>query len=297
MSYVRDLSDELAHVGISGRLHRRILAEIGDHLACDPDADLGRPADLACQFADELGTRRARRAAFASFSALAIAGLAFAVAFLSSGSAGPNATRVYASSALLGYAGTALVLLAPQLALVAGSLAAMRAFQRRRERIITKPEATIIGRRTAVALGSGLAAMAGLLLVAIEFKGQLAGWWTSLTLGAAAVGSGAIALAMPGVFSALRLRPVATGPPCDLFDDLDGLVPARLDGRPWVFAFAVAAAIGVVVTLAGVLQADPIDGALRGLAEAIACLLGFAALGPYLGLRTVRRESIDPPPL
>jgi len=39
------------------------------------------------------------------------------------------------------------------------------------------------------------------------------------------------------------------------------------------------------VALSGALQADGIDGALRGLAEALACLIGFALLGLYLGLR------------
>jgi hypothetical protein len=32
-------------------------------------------------------------------------------------------------------------------------------------------------------------------------------------------------------------------------------------------------------------QADPYDGILRGLADAIACLAGFAVLGRYLGLQ------------
>jgi hypothetical protein len=288
MNYLCELSGELARVGVSGRLRRRILAEIADHLACDPDADLGRPADLARQFADELGTRRARRAAFETFTALAIAGLPFAVSFLTSGSAGPNATRVYASSAVLGYLGTFLVLLAPQLALVTGSLAAVRAFRCRGQRIIARSEATIIARRSTVALASGLASMAGLALIAIEFEGRLAGWWTSLTLGAAAVGLCAMAIATPGVLAALRLRPAGSGSTGDVFYDLDGLVPPRLRGRPWSLALIVAAILASLMTLAGVLVADAIDGALRGAAEALVCLVAFAVLGPCLGLRAAR---------
>jgi hypothetical protein len=285
VSFVRELSRELARVAVRGRLRRRILAEIGDHLACDPDADLGEPSELARQFADELGTRRARSAGFRAFAALAIAGPLFAVSFVSSGWAGPNATRVYASSALLGYLGVVLVLLAPQLSLVAGSLAALRSFRRRGERVITRSEATVIGRRAGIALASGLASMVGLALVALEFQGRLAGWWTGLTLGVAAFGACAIAIAVPAVLSSRRLLPVASGPAGDLFDDLGGAVPIRLRGRPWAFALFVAAAVALVITLAGAAQADGIDGALRGLADGVACLVGFAFLGPYLGLR------------
>jgi hypothetical protein len=84
-SYESRLGRELTAVGISGRLRRRILAEIADHLATDPDAQLGDPALLAGQFADELGTQRALTAAIAGFAALAFAGVVFAAAFVLSG--------------------------------------------------------------------------------------------------------------------------------------------------------------------------------------------------------------------
>jgi hypothetical protein len=57
VSYVDELSNALADVGISRPLRRRILDEIADHLACDPDAELGAPAQLAHQ----LPTSWARR--------------------------------------------------------------------------------------------------------------------------------------------------------------------------------------------------------------------------------------------
>jgi hypothetical protein len=41
----------------------------------------------------------------------------------------------------------------------------------------------------------------------------------------------------------------------------------------------------VLIAVAGVLQADPYDGVLRGIVDAGACLVGFAVLGRYLGLR------------
>ena len=41
------------------------------------------------------------------------------------------------------------------------------------------------------------------------------------------------------------------------------------------------------VMLAGIAASDPYDGILRGIVEACACLTGFAALGPFIGLWTV----------
>ncbi len=58
-----------------------------------------------------------------------------------------------------------------------------------------------------------------------------------------------------------------------------------LQGSPWKLAIGLAAAILVVLAVAGVAQSDPYDGALRGLADGLACLLGFGLLGRYLGLR------------
>ena len=123
---------------------------------------------------------------------------------------------------------------------------------------------------------------------ALEFQGRLAGWWTALTLGVAACGACAIAIAAPAVVSSLRLLPVAPGPAGDLFDDLGGVVPARLRGQPWALALFVAGAVALVITLAGTVLADGIDGALRGLADGVACLVSFALLGPYLGLRATK---------
>ena len=285
MSYVNELCAELERVGVSRRLRGRILAEISDHLACDPDAALGRPADLACRFADELGTRRARRASLETFVALAIAGASFAAAFVTAGLAGPDATLAYASSALLGYLGIALVLAAPQLALVAGSLGALRAFRHRHDAIIARSDAIVIGRRCAVGLAAGLASMAGLVLIALEFQGRLADWWTTLALSAAVIGTCALAMATPAVWSAWRLRPVACGRAGDIFDDLGGLVPSALRGHSWRLAAAIAATLALIITLAGVALSDAIDGALRGSADGLACLAGFALLGRCLGLR------------
>ena len=285
VNYVRELSEELAKVGVSGRLRRRIVTELADHLHCDPRVDLGEPAELAHRFADELGTRRATRAAYASFGALALAGTLFAVVFLTSGSAGPNATHVYASSALVGYLGVALVLLAPQVAFVAGLLALVRTFRHRNDDVLARSNAVLIGRRAAVGVGAGFATMVGLVLIAVEFEGELAGWWTRLALCTAVAGTCGLVAATPAVLAALRLKPVAGGRVEDLFDDLAGLVPRPLRGRPWALAAAVSVAVALIIAAAGALLGDPVDGALRGAADGFACLIGFTALGRYLGLR------------
>src|SRR5690242_18567400 len=81
--YLEELSRSLSEVGIRGRQRARILAEFSDHLECEPGAVLGAPGDVARQFADELGTARARRAGFRAFAALAFVGVLFAIAFLS----------------------------------------------------------------------------------------------------------------------------------------------------------------------------------------------------------------------
>ena len=78
------LGEELGRVGIRGRLRGRILAEYADHLACDPEAQVGEPRALAQQFADELGSARARRAAVTASGALALAGILFGLAFVTS---------------------------------------------------------------------------------------------------------------------------------------------------------------------------------------------------------------------
>ena len=78
--YLNDLKAQLERVGIRGARRERIVTEFADHLSCAPDAELGDPAALATQFADELGTSFARTAAFHAFVALALAGILVVVA-------------------------------------------------------------------------------------------------------------------------------------------------------------------------------------------------------------------------
>jgi hypothetical protein len=286
VTYVESLSGELARVGIRGRLRDRILAEIGDHLESDPEAALGDPADLAKQFADELGTARARKAAFATFAVLALAAAAVAVSWLGSRATGLAWPKVHPPSRVLADLGFLLVAVCAQVALVTGVLAAVRAVRRHRVTVIPRAEATVIARRSIVALLAGAGTMAGLALVTIEFHGGQPSWWMPATLGAAAAAVCGLLAAVPAVLAAMRVRPSADGDGGDLFADLGAFTPPPLRGRPWAFAVTIAAALVVIVTVAGVLQSDPYDGAVRGVVEGFACLTGFAVLGRYLGLRT-----------
>jgi hypothetical protein len=290
MKYVESLSEELARVGIGGRLRRRILTEIGDHLESDPEAALGDPADLARQFADELGTARARKAAFATFAVLALAVAALAVSWLGSHATGLAWPKVHPPSRVLADAGFLLVAVCAQVALVTGVLAAVRAVRRHRVTVIPRAEATVIARRSTVALLAGAGTMAGLALVALEFHRGQPSWWMPATLGAAAAAACGLLAAVPTVLAALRVRPSAAGDGGDLFADLGAFTPPPLRGRPWVLALTVAAALFVIVTVAGVLQSDPYDGAVRGVLEGLACVTGFAVLGRYLGLRTTTAD-------
>ena len=264
------------NTGRSGRLRRRILAELADHLACDPDADLGPPRALARQFADELGTSRSRRAAFAGFAALGVAGVAYAVAFVAS--AGMTATQPH--SRVIGWLAAAALVVAPQIAFVAGALALLRALRRRRDCALPAQEVQVLVRRTGVALAAGLGTMGAVALSAHEY-----GAHAGIAYAAAAIGGGALLLAAPSALAAARIRPAGAGDAGDVFADLGALVPERLRGDARRLARAVAAAVGLAVWAAGIVQGDPIDGLIRGVAEALACLGGFAVLGRFLGLR------------
>ena len=276
-AYLAELSRELEQVGIRGRLRRRILAESEDHLRSDPAAleRFGSSAELANTFAAELGTRASRRAAVGAFAALAFAGAVFAVSFLSAALAGqpaPDTWPVLAQLAL------PVLIVAPQVSFVAGSLALVRVL-RRREPVLPSEELTVIHRRTGVALLSGLVTMAALALIAFELRADVAAWWVAMTLIGTALATPLLLLAALPAASAARMHPRVAGSAGDLFDD----VGFRAD--PWRFAGLLAVGLGLVVFLVAALQGDPFDGALNGAAEALACLSGFAVFGRYLGLR------------
>jgi hypothetical protein len=171
------------------------------------------------------------------------------------------------------------VILAPQVSFVAGSLALLRVL-RRREVVLPSAELKVMNRRTGIALVFGIVTMVALSVLALELRGDSSEWWVALTLVGAAITIPLLLLAALPAGVAARLKPHIAGEPGDLFDDLGF---GRTD--PWRFAGLVALALGLVVFLVAAIQGDPFDGAINGTAEALACLVGFAALGRYLGLR------------
>lgn len=288
--YLANLSRELSRVGVRGRHRARVLAEFADHLNCDPEADLGVPAEVARSFADDLGTARARRAGLRAFTSLAIVGVLFALAFLTAKVNGFRVANWGSPDAPLLDLGLGLIVIGAQLAFVSGLLGLLRTVRLRAEPILARREAILIRRRAMIALVAGFICLAGLALVAIKLGPHMPAWWRPLALGAAALGTCVLAAASPAVGAAMRIAPTGGGAAGDLFDDLGPVVPSALRGRPWLLALLVATAIGGCVAVLGVSQNDPFDGLARGAFEGFACLAGFTVLGPYLGLRSTSAE-------
>jgi hypothetical protein len=287
MTYLNALETELSKAGIPAGRRQRILAEFADHLHEDPGAELGSPPALARQFADELGTRLARAAAFRAFAALAFAGISLTAMFLAAGrwrglslygTHRQVATPTWTMPIML------LTALAAQVAFVAGTLALLRAWRLRHERVIGCADATVLARRSAVGLTAGAVTMAMLPAIALAFPHTAGNTWKVLAWVVAAAALIGLASVAPTVAGSARLRPASSGEPADLTTDLGSWLPAQF--TPTRCALLLAAAIVAVLGLQGVVVDDPYDGIARGLLDGAACLAGFIVLGRYLGLRT-----------
>jgi hypothetical protein len=279
MTYVDELAAELGRLGVRGRLRRRILAEVDDHLRSDEEAEsrFGSPNVVANGFAAELGTRASRHAAVIGFFALGVAGGVFAACLAGLSLAGRSAVEPPAAAVA-----SLVLIIAPQVAFVSGTLALLRVVRRRNDGVFTSAERVMVNRRTSLALAAGLATMGALAALGIEYRHELAHWWASFTLIATLAASILLLLAAVSAIRAIRLHAQVPGPAGDMFDDV-GFV--RYRDQPWRFAARVALLVGLAVWVAGIAASDPIDGLLRGVFEALACLGGFAVLGRYLGLR------------
>jgi len=285
--YLNDLDAQLARSGIRGARRRRIVTEFADHLSCAPDADLGDPAAVATEFADELGTSFARTAALQAFVALLLAGvLVFvrAVALLPLTANGFGATDTVA---LL------ISAVAAQVAFVAGGLGLLRTLHLRGRRTIPAEEASVLARRAGTGLAAGMVTIVAFPLEQVyrAHPGAVAlgshqtnVWWPL----ASAIGVVMLVAAAPAVVRAARLRPQTPGAAGDLLADLGPLQPAAAriaSGSVDRLALVIAAGIAIVIALAGIVASDPYDGVLRGLLEGGAFLGGYVLLGRYLGIR------------
>jgi len=281
MNYLEELSRELAAHGIGGRTRRRILLEANDHLRSDAAAQerFGSAREVANSFAAELGAQASRRAAVSAFAALGVAGAVYAGSFVSLGFAGPPSETL---APALGALAFAVIIVAPQVAFVAGVLALARALRGRHARTIPTRELIVIRRRTGVALLFGLLTMGALSLYAYEFRSVLPGWWLTLTYTSTAGASVLLALAATPALAASRVRPQVAGDAGDVLADVG---VARFGDDPWRFARLIAVAVGLLVWLAAAVRGDPFDGLIQGVFEGLACFGGFAVFGRYLGLR------------
>lgn len=240
------LRRELAARGIRGRLAARIEAELDDHVACDPVANLGTPAEIAERFAVELRGPRTRRASLGTFAALAATAVLLAVS-------APSHASAQAWAGLL-------ILAGGQIAFVAGSLAVLRAL-----RGTTAGDLRLAQRRAAIALAAGALVAAGL---AAEGR--------TITLAFAAACVVPLAAAARANLQAARLTPPARAAGLDAdFGPQAALV---------LLALAVVAVAGVVFQ--GVAFEDSgWEGIIRGAIEAGGLAAGVVVLGRPLGLR------------
>lgn len=269
--YVDVLRRELRARGLRCGVRKRIIAEVSAHLESSGEPErFGDPAELANEFAAELGTQATKRAAVGAFTALAVAGVVFTACFVSftfADGLGPFDTS------FLGIAAAVAMIVAPQVAFVAGGLALLRTIRRRHARILPTRELAVVHRRTAVALAAGVATMGALAVYAHE--AAAASWWTTLVYVSTGVATALLLVAGIPARRAACVRPLVGGDAGGLADDLGFDVDPR----------AVAFAAGALVWLAGIVQGDPIDGLIRGVFEGLACFGGFLVLGRFLGLR------------
>jgi hypothetical protein len=287
LTYGDDLGRALADVGIGGRLARRIVSEFEDHLECDPTATdrLGDPSMVAREFANQLAAVRARRSALAAFVALAGAAAALAGPLVAVDYAGgyPDIFdgRSFTLTALAGIG----MFIAPQVAFVAGLLAALRALRRRNTAVLPAAEVELLHRRVKVALIAGTSTMAGVVLYAVNFTAQMPSWWTSLAIACAIATLPGMGLAAAELGRARTLRPLAVGGSGGLGDDFPLPAVRRLEARPWALGVAVGVPV-VVLTFAagGLAEGNLASGSLDAVVEALAFFAGFVALRRFLGI-------------
>jgi hypothetical protein len=258
---MNELRAELARVGISGRLARRIVLELDDHLRCDPDADLGAPREIAERFAEELRVPRTRRSAYAGFAALALAAVAIVVSARGGGPAVPGARGWIESLGGLG------VIFGGQVAFVSGVLALWSAT--RSAHGVT--DLRLVQRRTGVALGAGGFALIAHASQAVAVQPYMSTLWLALAVPATLVPGVALGVAARRLHGAVVLTPAVE--------------PARRPFR-WSLVIAIgAAAVTVMIVGSAFAERSWVEGLSRGVLESIGFALCFAIFGRRLGIR------------
>jgi hypothetical protein len=287
VSWLDRLGRELMARGVRARDRRRILVELTDHIACDPGCEdrLGEPGELAATFADELATDMSRRSAFHAVGALAVAAIALIASQLALGSVVGYPGFEHGLWLGLFVPGVLGMFVGPQVALVAGTLAAWRALRRRRDRALPGAELALIRRRAWVAVGAGFATVIGIELYVLDFVSVLPAWWLALTAGLAAVAGSALIATSARLTAASQPRPAVQGHAGDIFDDLAPLHWRWLRGHPRMLgvgaSLAAALAFGVFQAFA---ERSAAEGLQRGIFEGLIAAAGFVLLGRAIGV-------------
>lgn len=260
------LRAELARVGIRGRLARRIVLELEDHLRCDPAANLGEPREIAERFAEELRLPRTRRAVYAGFAALALTAVLLGVPSRGISAAGGWPDTFGGRGLIVSLAGLTMVL-GGQVAFVTGVLALWRA----RRRPAAPEELRLVQRRLETALIAGGAVLVGETLQAVALQPLIPAWWLALAIPAVLVPGLALGGAAHGLRQAVAITPAVDPAP-------------RAFPMPLVVAIGVGA-VGVIAVGSTLTENSLAEGISRGVLEAVAFTVCFVILGRRLGIR------------
>jgi hypothetical protein len=297
--YLRELERELRGVGVGGAEAERLVKEAREHLRdaamehgeAGALAAFGPARSLAGVVAAELATSRTRRAAYLAFAALAPAGLAYAVLFLTAPAAHAS-QAVHGTVPGLGPLAFAGAVFFPQFAFVCGVLAVVGAARAQAETELSAADLAVVRRRTGFALAAGALTLTSVAVFALDQHSVVPGWWLAASL--VALGVFAPTLAVVGIATVRAGRPAAgpgelTGTAVDdvaaVLAHLPVLSEIRVPSEPRRFALAVAIAAAGAVAVAGIAQGDPLDGVTRAVAEGVAVLGCYGVFGRQLGLR------------
>lgn len=294
MSWLEALAADLEARGVPARERRRILLELHDHIECEPGCEdrLGDPRELAASFADELATSRTRSIAYRAFGALALTAAALTISQLAIHAAGGYPGYSNGLAMVIFFPALIGMLFAPQVALVAGTLGALRAVRRRRVTGLPAAEIGLIGGRMRVALLAGLATVAGLELYVIDFAQRLPVWYLAVVGGLAAVAGVALFMTFRGLTRSQAIVSTMPGAAGDVYDDLPLLGRRWLRRHPWTLGLVGALIVGAAATLFFAHAESSLqEGLQRGVVEALAAVIGFLLLGRAVGLMPERADQ------
>ena len=291
MSWLDEFEEELTARRVRRGARERLVAELADHLECERGwstrlelTRLGAAREIAGQCAEELAADDARRGAFVAFAALALTAVALAVSQAALGAIGyPGFDHGFTTA--LSLPAILALIVGAQIALVSGTLAALRALRRRREPVLPGAEVALLNRRARIGLAGGLAVCASLALYAIDFATVLPVWWLALSGGLALVAGGALVTAWRRVSLGAGTVALAGGPAGDIYDDLPPLRALR--GHPWrLWAGATLSCGGAMTLFEWHAERSLAEGLQRGVAEAVLFSICFAALARAVGARS-----------